>query len=472
MLILIPLLSYFASSVILFLAVCRFLQLENEASSKFFLLTLGLGPIATAWILRQLFWLTPGFDDKFYILTIGALFAILLLYGRKEIYRLFDLLKKLSWFRKLRWASVFSMNGSLVLVLVSSLTVLLVLAVGLPVIENDAVQYAYVSAWMYRVKGFEFYPIIVPDPASGFYATSSHPLGYYALIIWTYLLQGSAEIPGAIRLISPLHIVLLAVLIWEWMRGHGTFIRLLACLLTVLTPILYNQSLDLSIDSLRIFLFVLSFLWVRELIDQPDNRIAVIAGVVTGLSMFVHSLGGLFTGPFVAAAFFLLSRESLPQKIQLLTILTSVAMVVGGGRYIENFLVFGSPFYDTLPLYDMVPELHFREWVQLSRNLQEFWNVVFFGVLSGFSGTEHFGFVYWCAAGALIIWPRRIWAVPALRLALIGAGLFYVALTLMLVIGIDALTANLRYMATPQPFIAVVAAFGLGRIYDILAPNN
>jgi hypothetical protein len=77
-------------------------------------------------------------------------------------------------------------------------------AIFFPLVQNDALEYATVGRELFISRSLDIYPLISPQTnASGFFGPWTHPPLYVSLIYLFSLLQGHADEPGLMRLISP-----------------------------------------------------------------------------------------------------------------------------------------------------------------------------------------------------------------------------------------------------------------------------
>ncbi len=459
--------TYVISSLIVFLAVARFCNRrereEEDHALHLFYLTAGLGPIAVAWILTMLLWIVPGLPDVAYLLLIPACFVAVLPLARGQWHLLRILPTRVhrgmaNALRSMRWQQKFVLG---VVILLLMLIVLLPLI--LPLVQNDPLEYATDARIIYREKSYAIYPFIVPDPETGHYAPSSHPPAYVSLITWSYMLQGGSERAGLLKCIAPAFAVHSILLLWYLLSSRGVVTALLGALLLVSTPLFFMQTAICHIDPLRIYTFFLAFVWLDEFLRRPERATSLICGAALGFALFGHSIG-LLALPLFAGTFFLVAQGDLSQRIRPLLPIVGVALLVGGFHYVRNVFIFGSPIHDSAAVVEL-EQLHFQDYLLLKRGLMTLGDRTLYGALAGFTSVEYFGLGHWILLAGVPFY-RSFIRQDRLSLIMLSVVAFYFASTFASVLlGMDLMIKNIRYLLTIQPFVIYLAAMVLGRWY-------
>ena len=470
--------TYLGSSIIIFLFITKLMHIEDVNKPNLFIYSLGIGPITISLILTRALQLFPGHSDTFYILIIIVIFLLLLIYSRNKI----TLLKELKIFFNIKRILVETSVIEKILILIILLIIMSIFfqTIIFPVVENDALQYLKVAQMIHKYKTVDFYPVIKPDPETGFYATSSHPLGYISLILWNYMIQGS-ETPCFHKFISSFYLICTILLLFTLYNHHSVkrryFYGISAVLILITTPVYYREAVYMGVDTFRIYMFFLSFVWISTLIKRSISTanylyLKIFTGFVVGLGMFTHSIGILIP-VFFTILYFIFSKENKKQLFSTILIIGAVAMLTGGSRYITNFVTFGSPVYDELPIYQVVPELFRNDWVMYTKKLITKTDIIFFGVFKGFTKPISYGLSYWFFLLSILISFKAIKRSFLLSFFLSVILTFYMLIIVLVVIGVTkgnfiALEsiASDRYIQTIQPFVAYIGATFIGNIYN------
>ncbi len=471
------LLSLLLSSLITCSALIRAARAGSDQAVTIFLMSFGIGPALLSWLLVFLIRIVPHQVDGFYIAVIISIFVAIAFYGRKEHRAILDVMSGAGRFlhhiiEKGRFFEQF-----LFLLLLAVIASNLFLAIFIPLSENDAIQYAVVSKMIYLYKSVSFYPVVEPDPNTGFYAVSSHPLGFMGLYFWAFLIQGGVKTVNIISLVTPYYVFATILALLAACRGRPLVVFFFSVILLLVTPAYYIQSSQLSIDAFRIYLMFSAFLWIVYLADKTDRPLSLLmaTAVVLAMSMQAHSMGLLFTLPFLLPIMFVLMKGELSGRIKDVLIIATVATLVGGWRMFENVAMYGTPVYDFLPVYNL-PSIHYDEYVWYGNGLLTGWDRVVRGLLRGFTNLKGFGFSYWLFLGFLYF-SVRYWLEN--RFDISGSGLesavvlfvagFMFTSALTLALGMHVMVAGDRYMLTAQPLIAFGGGIFLGKIYGSLS---
>ncbi len=466
-------LFYAGSSVTVFLALSRLSRFDRQSTWPMFLISIGIGPVAISWILVQAIRLFPGHGNFFYLtVMLAATLAILAWGWDKNRWRIIQSSATKGFKAVLTWRPVEKIMGVILAVVVLSN---LFLAIFAPATENDAIQYITVAKMMIERHSFDFYPVVQPQP-NGFYAISSHPLGFMGMYLSTYILQNSDALSPFIKIVSPLFVIFTLSALWGAFRQSRPIYPITASLVLICTPCYFIQSSQLSIDSFRMYLLFAAVLWMIEFCKRsaPDMGMAIAVGVVAGLSMYSHSIGLLFTLPLIMPIYLLFHPKPWREWFRDGLLIVCVALFFGGYRIVANMILFGSPICDHLPVYDL-KNIKYNEYVWYAAKMFNLKDKIFHGLLKGFTNLRSFGLSYWLSIGIVpIIFlnfiKKRCGSTERFLLSGVIAVivLFYGAVILSLCLNMHVFIANVRYLMTIQPFIAITAAFFWGTLYENL----
>ncbi|RLB11963.1 MAG: hypothetical protein DRG39_03190, partial [Deltaproteobacteria bacterium] len=235
--------THVISSIIIFLFFSRLLQIKKQNLLTLFVITMGLGSATISLLLTRLIMIFPHHGDLFYISIILSVFLILFLFGYKNLFLVKFLLKEIVETYKsepYEEDHILKMVKIAIIFLVISIFYMTLL---FPIIENDALQYATVARMIYESKTCSFYPLINPDPKTGFYAVSSHPLGYISLITWSYMINGGITNSWITRVISPIYMLYTIILLWYVLyTSRNKICAIFGVLLLLTTPIYYIET--------------------------------------------------------------------------------------------------------------------------------------------------------------------------------------------------------------------------------------
>lgn len=354
---------------------------------------------------------------------------------------------------------------------------LLANAVFLPLTQNDPLEYAMVGREIFLTRSLETYPLLNPETnASGFFAPWTHPPLYVSLIYLVSALQGHADAPGLMRLISPWFLLAATYAIVVLGRLHSPNTGWLSGILFISTPLLFLGTDSGLIDALPVSGMVLLILvLVGSLHNVPAYPLAL--GVVLGLVLWTHSQAVLFL-PLVGVA--LCVQQGMlhwRSAVGMMLMTYALALLVGGAPYVKNYLLFGSAISDHPQVFAM-PELDWQGYFSYARGLDHWVAKIQYGVFKGWFSLEAFGWLFWLwAAGCAVFFLRQgvqrlsqifqrgldetgrhfavLWIGFILVLTYLGGVIVSIAM------GIDLMIRNERYMLIIVPVLALGGAYFL-----------
>jgi hypothetical protein len=344
-----------------------------------------------------------------------------------------------------------------------------------PLMQNDALEYATAARILFDARDLAAYPALQPTQhASGFYGPWTHPPLYVALLALGYALQGGSESTLLMRLVAPWALAGAAACVAalaRWANPARPSAGALAALLLVSTPMLYLGAASALIDALPVLGLALALAALAGLTGAWWQR-ALGLGVTLGLALWTHSQAVLV--PLLLVPLLVFTEPTggrLRWGARLLHALRVggpallVAFAVGGAPYWRNVALFGSPISDN-PIVFALPSLDWPGYFQVQRGLASPAELVQYGMLKPWFAVEAYAAVFWLA---LLVFAHRrqplaLHADEARRvepLALGVIGLYLAGAVLSVVLGIDLMVRNERYMLILLPAAAMLAATAL-----------
>jgi len=464
------LLGIFLLSAVALLTVFTYLNKRQEDFGWMAALSLGLGPALLSWLFTMTLWVFPGQQPYFYVLGIVAVFGLLALLRPRYLYqqtkqaisshfKRFD-----NWMSRLLLAIVTFLIGSI-------LFGLLLVGIFLPMFGNDPLEYAQAARLLAEARSVAIYPFVDSALSGGFYAPLTHPLGYINLMTFANMLQGETVSAGIIRFIAPYYAMVSAIAIWGFASRTAALAGPLAALLLIATPIYFELSAQSHIDTMRIFTFMAAFIALYHHIKRPGFGSAIIVGLAVGMSHFTHSIG-ILTLPILVPIYLITSGVSFKKTVLYLGTIIVIGIALILPRWVVNISVFGSLVADQVKVWS-IPEVYFAEYLAAVRQLVTPLDKIYFGLLKGFSFPSQFGVGYYLFVFALAwlikermphkniekIWKERQFLRPEIVVFSLWvlAG-FYGIVFLSILLDMDLIIKNSRYILTVQPFISVVIA--------------
>jgi len=353
-------------------------------------------------------------------------------------------------------------------------------ALFLPLVANDALEYATVGRLLFETRNLLDYPAIDPQRgSSGFFAPWTHPPLYAAQLYLAYAAQGHADMPGLGRTVAPWFFMGAALLVRAMGDFHGRFIGLLAMLLFLSTPLALEGAAAASIDALTMAGAALVLCGVALLNLRGGCWQIGVLGALVGLCLWAHSSAVVMLPISVAAVWVMQGVVPTMRHVRTAGVLVLVALIVAAWPYGRNLLLFGTVISDN-PVVFAMPELAWDEYFGKSRSLESWAERLQFGILKPWTELRSFGLIFWLLLPAA--WLGIRWAAegrwrgylggpgtsPADRL-LPSAGFillcFWAGMTASTLLGMDLMIKNDRYMLIVLPCAALVAGWMLARIF-------
>lgn len=353
-------------------------------------------------------------------------------------------------------------------------------AVFLPLLQNDALEYATVGRILFESRDLLSYPAIRPETtSSGFYGPWTHPPLYVALIYLSYVIQGHANEPGLMRLIAPWFLATAVCALIALGRLASRQIGLISGILLISTPLLFLGADSALIDALPVSGMVLLLVALVGLQAQQP-RYSLTVGAVVGVVLWTHSQAILFIPLMAAVLLFQNGLLRWRSALSSVSLATGATMLVGGGYYVRNYFLFGSPISDN-PAVFALEKLDWNAYFSYARGLDHWVAKVQYGIFKGWFSFEAYGLLFWFGTAGFVF---LLATTPFERLKSfilngtekqkdvtqlytacgVVIASYFVAVVLSVAVGIDLMVRNERYLLIVTPILGIGGAYGISQI--------
>lgn len=424
-------------------------------------MSLGLGPLLISWTLFIAIRFFPNQPHSFYLTICAAPWVLLAGLVLSKLHS--------AWYTRSGYTFYCDKKHSDGLALLVSAITLLIAAIlaldfiDLPLIANDPLKYATAARIIFSQMSFAPLTGGSADPVTGFYTVGSNPPAYRLLIVWSYLLQGHSEWFGCARLISLAYffytLIALLAIPSTGFRLAGAF----AALFMLATPRYLTLVGDFHIEPLRLYTVLVTFGWAYEAQKNLSAVYAAWSGLCLGAALFVHALALLLI-PILGVLWLLQNRQRFKKSTKTLSILLLVAALIGASQFIENYLRLGSivqPTHDKFQS-DIIDQ---QDYLRKKRGIDTFGQRLEKGLLFGFSKSLLFGLPYFFLPVAILS-LRHKKTDPWIQYYTYAVLLFIGGVMFTVLIGLDTLIMNPRYLLTIQPLAALVAGGVVQLLYE------
>jgi hypothetical protein len=356
-----------------------------------------------------------------------------------------------------------------------------------PLTQNDSLEYATAARILYETRDLTDYPALDAQRySSGFYGPWTHPPLYVALIYNAYLLQGHADMPGLMRTISPWFALLAVGMVYAVGSLINRRTGLFSALLFFSTPVFFLGADSALIDALPILGLILVITSIIGIKAAPVKA-GLLQGMVLGIALWTHSQALLFF-PISLISILLFNgirswRVALKQACAFIVAGISIAAV----PYVRNLLLFGSLVSDTNIIYAL-PEMRWADYFSIGRGLDSPASVIQYGVFKGWFAPEYYSMIFWLMTMGVIYFFAKYLPSPALKQALLGMakngstpilllalGVVFTYLggvVLSVIMGIDLMIRNERYILVILPFIALISGWFIATLLQLGCKNQ
>lgn len=361
----------------------------------------------------------------------------------------------------------------LILVLVGAWALSLIgYSTNLPLFENDSLEYATYARLLLETRSILTYPALDPSIGNiGFYHPITHPPLYPAFIYLSAALEGTADTPGIMRLITVWFALAGVVLVMTLGRMRSAVAGAAAALVLISTPLFYLGAGASLIDALPAagVALMLAVLGASE--GGALGR-GVLVGCALGCSLWTHSQAILLVPIAIVVLMLQFGTSRWKQGV-----LSSVAAALVCGAlavwpYIRNVMLFGSPISDN-PLIFSLPNLAWDDYFSIARGIDSPMAVVQYGILKGWFSPLSFGLSFWLMTGGLIATLAGLERAGFRRVLAEGAGavdtgqnilltslyvvtIYLAGVTLSSLAGMDIMIKNDRYLLIILPPVALL----------------
>lgn len=455
--------TYVAAPLAVFGVAARFVKADDDIIGRLFLLTAGIAPLAIAWLLWCQLLVFPGRSLVLYAGVIVIAVAGTMFVGRREIAGLLRSVPRYLPILADPWRKGTFGLRLLWLLAIALVVITIIQALSIPVLENDTAEYALISKYILSERTMAVYPVAQAHPGTGLYANASHPPSFHMMLGWSYLF-GGFDNSRAMRFINLFYFAISAMMLSDIARRFIQSGGLQVVILLLLAPFYVSLIVGFHVDPARLCTSLAALLLAAIVIERRgDIRWTGLCGVVTGFSLFSHSIGILTLG-FVGLALLLFLAVPLKDRIRAIAIMTVIALLIGGWQYIFNIIQFGVPLQDNEPVM-ADPALNFTEDLRYRRDLTTSPQRLVYGVFQLFSRLELVSIFGWVALFSAIALRRAIWARMDLRVLAMSVIVFLILSLATALAGLDFMVKNIRYAMTVAFPMVAIAACGLGYFF-------
>lgn len=339
-----------------------------------------------------------------------------------------------------------------------------------PITQNDALEYATVGRLLFELHDLSAYPALNPlVGSSGFFGPWTHPPLYVSMAYFTNLIQGHANTPGLMSIITPWFALSATLLIFTLGCLANRTTGLVAALIFLSTPLFYLSASSALIDALPVSGIALLFCSIIA-VDGSPVRKGLIQGLILGVALWTHSQAILFIPISFTAIVFYNGWKGCSAALKQIITLSMVAGFTAAWPYWHNLQLFGSLISDN-PAVFALEKLEWANYFRLARGLGSWPEKFQNGLFKGWFALRSFSISYWAMTFGVALYLFKLrkndhnstserWKISAIGIMLCYFG----GVILSIFLGIDLMIRNERYLLILTPFVALFAGIGISEI--------
>lgn len=355
-----------------------------------------------------------------------------------------------------------------------------------PLIQNDALEYATVGRILFKTRDLLYYPVLNNSlHAQGFYGPWTHPPLYVALIYLTQIIQGHADFPGLMRIITPWSLLVGVYLVYSIGCIVNRTLGLLVALILLSTPLLYLGAAGGLIDALPVLGMVIILCSIVMTTENSFKR-GIVQGLALGFALWTHSQAILLI-PITIATIFLYYVGQRQYKIAAkeITVTVIMAAIIAIWPYLNNIKLYGSVISDDNIVFSLA-NLDWQGYFTIVRGYLDWSDIILRGFFKGWTMIEAYGFGFWLLILGIIFYIKEIFIVKKQSISIIAQGnknilyklgfivaliviIYHLLLLASIVLGENIMIKNERYLLLVMPEIALLAGYGL---YSVIKNFN
>lgn len=288
----------------------------------------GISPPLTSLIIYYLLLFFPKNSSLFYILIIISIYTLLLFIARKKIIKTLFFIKK----------KLFSLNRLLLSIIFLLIFAWQVTVLKIPILGHDTFEYANQGKIFFANKSITYNKHQF-DKNSNFYYVGRHGF-IYPLFNTTERFVNDlfrTDKDFYFKSISGYYWILIVLLQFYLLSRVNKKLAILSTL-TLVTA--YGYAIMFAffhLDTIRIFLLMLSIIFCLESIDNKNLNTLILFGITAGLASNIHSMGAFFS--LILIFVFFVFQKNWKHKIFKSFFVLIIILIFGGLHYLLDSFI-------------------------------------------------------------------------------------------------------------------------------------
>jgi len=295
---------------------------------------LGISPALTTLVLYYAFLLLPYRTDMVYILVICLFYGIILYWGMHSLPYIYHEIKN-------KYVQHVDLSLSIkyflgFLLIGSSFIYYTITMLQYPLVGHDILNYGIVGKLLYEAKSLE--PIWIVDYAqNGFFNKIKNSPSFSLILVWENILSAFNCITSDnyFKSIGAYYCFLIIIVQYLWISKKNKSVALFGVIALLVAPAFFISLIFPHIDTFRIFLYILSFIFLGYSIQNKDMFSLFMFGISSGLCAFAHRIG-LVLVVINCITLFVFYQNNKKYRKMLFVLIMIVAF--GGSHYLFDLI--------------------------------------------------------------------------------------------------------------------------------------
>ena len=320
-------------------------NIKNEFDNKELLLySLGLGPFFTVLIIYYSFLLIPSRSSLFYLTMVGLIYLVITIFGKNHfkplLISLYNGLKKLVMIKGDKYKQISHILFLLMIFIPITvyLIVYLMQILPRPLMRHDMLNYGITGKMLFEAKSLG--PVWINDFAqNGYLYKILHAPSFALMMTWEQMINSLFHVDSDIyfRSIGAYYGLLILSIQFYWVSKQNKWLAVFSSFALLTGYDFLSLFIRNHIDSYRIYMFVISLIFMAYSLKYKDNLSLFLFGMSCGFSAFAHRIG-IVIACINCFVFFITMDDKLKSRVIKTGVVVMLMLSFGGSHYLLDFI--------------------------------------------------------------------------------------------------------------------------------------
>jgi hypothetical protein len=163
-----------------------------------------------------------------------------------------------------------------------------------PLVGTDVLKYGTLGKTYFIEKSLKS-RWIRPHPETGFYFTTNQAPSFSLLLTWEKMIDSffNKDKDLYFKSTSTYYSLLILCLMLFWLAKKDKYFAFLGILALLLSFSFFYTLMIAHLDSYRVFLLILSWIFLAYAIEKKDSVSLLLLGIFSGFAAFSHTIGAV-----------------------------------------------------------------------------------------------------------------------------------------------------------------------------------